>query len=106
MNDARNSESIKGAFIGFLLGFAAGAVTAMLLTTKTGEELRSDLKKITQDIKKQAESKASKVKNLTRAKYEEIVSNAIKNYKKAVELTQKEIDFIKKMLVEQKEIVK
>ncbi len=101
MNADRNSESIKNVFIGFAVGFAAGAVTAMLLTTKTGEEMRAELRNAALDIKEQVEEKADKAKNLTKAKYEEIVSNAIKNYQKAKDFTQKEIDLIKEMLLEQ-----
>jgi len=106
MNQISNNDSLKGAFIGFVIGFATGAVTAMLLTTKTGEELRSDIRKAMLDIREEVQDKADKAKNLTKKKYEDIVSNAIKNYKKVKELSQKEIDFIKKTLLEQKEAIK
>ena len=57
--------TLKGLFVGMAVGFVAGAVTAMFLTTKTGEELRADIKKITTDVKAKAEEKASRIKNLS-----------------------------------------
>ena len=45
-----DSGTIKGLFIGITVGFVAGAVTALFLTTKTGEELRSDIKKLAIEI--------------------------------------------------------
>jgi len=100
------SATAKCAFIGFALGFVAGAVTALFLTTKTGEELRVDIKRIAKDIRNKVEEKASGVKNLTKEKYNEIINNVISNYKKIKDLTEKEIEFIKKVVTEQKDIAK
>ena len=97
---------VKGIFFGLALGFAAGAITAMLLTTKTGEELRSDIRSIIVDIRGNVADKAANIKKLTKKKYEEIVDNAISNYKKIKELSEKEVDFIKKVLMDQREIIK
>ena len=44
--DGNDSGIVKGIFLGMAVGFVAGAITAMFLTTKTGEELRADIKKI------------------------------------------------------------
>jgi len=96
----------KGVFIGFALGFVAGAVTALFLTTKTGEELRADIKRIAKDIGSKVEGEASRIKNITREKYNEIVNSVVSNYKKVKDLTEKEIEFIKKVIVEQKDIAK
>ncbi|MDZ7836645.1 MAG: YtxH domain-containing protein [Actinomycetota bacterium] len=106
MNDSNNNNGIVTTFLGFLVGFATGAITAMLLTTKTGEELRSDIKKIATDIRDQVEDKAGKAKNLTKNKYEEIQNNVIANYKKIKQLTEKEVQFIKRLIAEQKEAAK
>ncbi|PIU29109.1 MAG: hypothetical protein COT09_02565 [Candidatus Hydromicrobium americanum] len=97
---------VKGAFIGFVAGFVAGAVTALFLTTKTGEELRADIKRIAKDIGSKVEEKASRVKNITKDKYNEIINNVISSYKKIKDLTEKEIEFIKKIVAEQKDIAK
>lgn len=98
--------TIKGVFIGFTLGFVAGAVTALFLTTKTGEELRADIKRITKDIGNKVEEKASRIKNITREKYNEIVNSVVSNYEKIKDLTEKEIEFIKKVIAEQKDVTK
>lgn len=104
VNSNDDIAAIKGGLIGFTLGLVVGAVAALFLTTKTGEELRSDMKKIALDIKEKVEEKAGKVKNLTNKKYSEIINTVIDNYKKVKELTEKEIDLIKTLLVEQKNI--
>lgn len=103
----KNNDSgiIKGLFVGLAIGFAAGAVTAMFLTTKTGEELRADIKKIALDIRAKAEEKASNIKNMSKEKYDEIVENVLAGYKKVKDLTEKEIELIKKIVTEQKEVV-
>jgi gas vesicle protein len=100
------SETMKGVFIGFTLGFVAGAVTALLLTTKTGEELRGDIKRIAGEMADKIEEKAGKIKNITRDKYNEIVNSVVAGYKKIKDLTEKEIEFIKKIIAEQKDIAK
>jgi len=46
-----DSGTVRGLFVGLTIGFIAGAVTALFLTTKTGEELRADIKKIALDIR-------------------------------------------------------
>ena len=43
--------ALKGAVIGFAAGFVTGAVTALFLTTKTGEELREEVKTAVNDIR-------------------------------------------------------
>jgi gas vesicle protein len=98
-----DSGTIKGLFIGLSLGFIAGAVTAMFLTTKTGAELRSDIRKIALDIKGKVEEKAGKVKNISRDKYNDIVDNVIDNYNKVKDFTEKEIELIRKIITEKKE---
>jgi len=95
---------VKGGFIGFTLGFIAGALTALLLTTKTGEELRGDIKRIAKEIAGKVEEKTSKIKNITKEKYNEIVNSVVSAYKKLKDLTEKEIEFIKKVVAEQKNI--
>jgi len=102
MNNSNNDFSvIKGGAIGFAIGFVVGAVAALFLTTKTGEELREELKKAALDLKKKVEERAGKIKNLTKERYTEIVNNVIANYKKVKELTEKEIDLIKDIIMKQ-----
>ncbi|HEY4695812.1 MAG TPA: YtxH domain-containing protein [Candidatus Hydromicrobium sp.] len=100
------SGTVKGIFIGFTLGFVTGAITALLLTTKTGEELRTDIKRIAKDIAHKVEERASKIKNITRDKYNEIINSVVSGYEKMKDLTEKEIEFIKKIIAEQKDIAK
>jgi gas vesicle protein len=100
-----DSGTLKGLFVGIAVGFVAGAVTAMFLTTKTGEELRSDVKRIAIDVKNKAEDQASKIKNLTKEKYSEIVDNILDSYNKVKDFTEKEIDLIRKIVTEQKEVI-
>lgn len=95
--------AFKYGIIGFIIGAAAGAVAALLLTTKTGEELRAEIKAAVTDLSKKVEEKASKVKNITREKYEEIVHSVVDAYNKAKEFTEKEIELIKKILLERKD---
>ncbi|MCJ7666134.1 MAG: YtxH domain-containing protein [Actinobacteria bacterium] len=94
---------IKGLFIGMSIGFVAGAVTALFLTTKTGEELRSDIKKLALEIGNKVEEKASKIKNVSKEKYSEIIESVLANYNKVKDFTEKEIDLIRKVISEQKE---
>ena len=100
-----DSGTLKGLFVGMAIGFVAGAITAMFLTTKTGEELRADIKRIAMDVKTKAEEKASRIKNLSKEKYSEIVDNILASYNKVRDFTEKEIDLIKKIVTEQKEVV-
>jgi gas vesicle protein len=102
MNDSNNNFGvIKGGAIGFAVGFVVGAVAALFLTTKTGEELRGELKKVALDLKKKVEERAGKIKNLTKERYTEIIDSVIANYKKVKELTEKEIDLIKDIIMKQ-----
>jgi len=105
-NNNNGSDAVKSAFIGFALGFVTGAVTALLLTTKTGEELRSDIRRIAKEAVNKVEEKAGKIKNITKEKYDEITNNVIASYKKLKDLTEKEIEFLKKVIDEQKDISK
>lgn len=97
-------STIKGGIIGFSLGLIVGALAALFLATKTGEELRADVKRIAVEIRDQAEEKAGKIKDLTKDKYEDIVNAVITNYKKVRDFTEKEIDLIKEFIMEQKDI--
>ncbi|MBE3093731.1 MAG: YtxH domain-containing protein [Actinobacteria bacterium] len=97
-------STIKGGIIGFSLGLIVGALAALFLATKTGEELRADVKRIAVEIRDQAEEKAGKIKDLTKDKYEDIVNAVIVNYKKVRDFTEKEIDLIKEFIMEQKDI--
>ncbi len=100
-----DSNTLKGIFVGMAIGFVAGAGTAMFLTTKTGEELRADIRKAAIDVKDKAEAQAGKIKNLSREKYGEIVDNILDGYNKVRDFTEKEMELIKKIVTEQKEVV-
>ena len=98
------SSGLRCGIIGFVIGLAAGAVAALLLTTKTGEELRTDIKRAVLDISEKVEEKADKVKNMTKEKYSEILNGVMETYNKAKDFTEKEIEIIKKVILEQKDI--
>jgi len=99
-----DSAMIKGLCIGMTVGFVAGAVTALFLTTKTGEELRSDIKKTALEIRDKVEEKASKIKNVSKEKYSEIIESVLASYHKVKDFTEKEIDLIRTVISEQKEV--
>ncbi len=101
-----DSGAAKGLFIGLTIGFVAGALTALFLTPKTGEELRADIRRITKDIAIKVEERAKRIRNITKERYNEVVNNVIESYKKVKDLTDKEIEFIKKVITEQKDIGK
>lgn len=103
-NSCKGFSTIKGGIIGFSLGLIVGALTALFLATKTGEELRADVKRIAVEIRDQAEEKAGQIKDLTKDKYEDIVNAVITNYKKVRDFTEKELDLIKEFIMEQKDI--
>jgi gas vesicle protein len=98
------SAGLKCGIIGFVIGAVAGAVAALLLTTKTGEELRTDIKRAVLDISEKVEEKADKIKNMTKEKYSEIINSVMETYNKAKDFTEKEIEIIKKVILEQKEL--
>jgi gas vesicle protein len=98
------SSGLKCGIIGFVIGAAAGAVAALLLTTKTGEELRTDIKRAVLEITAKVEEKADKIKNMTKEKYSEIINGVTETYNKAKDFTEKEIDIIKKVILEQKDL--
>jgi len=94
------SDNAKSLFVGLALGFVAGALTALFLTTKTGEELREEVKTAIGDIRKKVEEKAGKVKDITKEKYSEIINSVVSSYHKVRDLTEKEIELIKKVIAE------
>ena len=98
------SAGWKCGIAGFVIGAAAGAVAALLLTTKTGEELRTDIKRAVLEITAKVEEKTDKIKNMTKEKYSEIINGVAKTYNKAKDFTEKEIDIIKKVILEQKDL--
>jgi len=98
------SSGLKCGIIGFAIGAAVGAVAALLLTTKTGEELRTDIKRAVLEITAKVEEKADKIKNITKEKYAEIINSVLETYNKAKDFTEKEIDIIKKVILEQKDL--
>jgi gas vesicle protein len=103
-NSDKVFSTIKGGIIGFSFGLIVGALAALFLATKTGEELRADVKRIAVEMRDKAEEKAGKIKDLTKDKYEEIVNTVIANYKKVRDFTEKELDLIKEFIMEQKDI--
>jgi gas vesicle protein len=52
---ANEGGSVKGFLLGLLAGGAIGAALALLYAPKTGRELRSDIKKRTDDLVEDAE---------------------------------------------------
>ncbi|MDD5601185.1 MAG: hypothetical protein PHC87_05500, partial [Actinomycetota bacterium] len=64
------------------------------------------IKKIAKEVADKVEEKTRNVKDLTKEKYDSIVNSVISSYEKVKGLTEKEIEFIKKVIDEQKNIVK
>ncbi|GEM_PF-798200 len=101
-NNSSSGSAFKYGFIGFILGAAAGAIAALFLTTKTGFQLREEIKSAVADIQKKVEEKASKIKDITKEKYEELIDSALNAYNKAKKFTEKEIELIRKILIEKR----
>ncbi|MCL5266537.1 MAG: YtxH domain-containing protein [Bacteroidetes bacterium] len=73
----------KGLFLGFIAGSAIGAVTALLLAPKSGEDLRKDIQKKSTQLKetaqaqlRQARAKAEQLVNEGKKRSDEIVGQA------------------------------
>ncbi len=84
MSDENNGVG-KGLLVGLLIGGVVGAVLALLYAPKSGQELRSDVKRKTADFKDQAEeylktakSKAIDIINEGKQRSEQLVSDAKK----------------------------
>jgi gas vesicle protein len=60
---ANESGSVKGFLLGLLAGGAIGAALALLYAPKSGSELRSDIKKRTDDLVEDAEEYIQTAKN-------------------------------------------
>ncbi len=103
-DSTKSCSAFKYGVIGFFIGAAAGAITALLLTPKTGEELRAEIKKAILEISDKIEEKAKEVKDITREKYIELMNSTVETYNKAKDFTQREIDIIKKIILEKKDL--
>ena len=104
-NGSSNScNAFKYTVIGLLVGAAAGAIAALLFAPKSGKEMRAEIKKAIIEISEKTEEQAKKIKNITKEKYAEVIDTVIDGYKKARDFTQREIEIIKKVLLEQKNI--
>ncbi len=103
-DSSNGASAFKYGLIGFAIGAAVGALTALFLTTKTGEEMRAEVKRVVLDLKDKVEERAKRIKDLTQEKYKEIVDNVVSNYTKIKDFTEKEIELIKRILLEQQEV--
>lgn len=78
-----NDGLARGLFIGFLIGGIAGAVAALLYAPKSGKELRSDIRKKTDELSdemtgylRSAQSKTTEMINKGKDLSDEVVANA------------------------------
>lgn len=85
---------LAGAALGAIVGTAAG----VLLTPKTEEKVRCEVKKITKLLTERALKEVEKKTGLTRAQYEKIVDSVLAGYAKNSKLAKKTIDALSKDL--------
>lgn len=81
-------EFFKGALIGVLIG----TVAALLTTTKTGKERRSELKKMSSELFAKILKEIEKMKVISKERYEEVVEKAVKDYGKKKKLAKAKIN--------------
>lgn len=85
MNQENNK---RGSMIGAaLLGAALGAAAGILFAPKAGEETRKDLKDLAGRMTSEIGDRTSKLKEVTKTAYDEIVDVVVNQYQEAKEIT-------------------
>ncbi len=94
-----SSEKSNGVIVGLIIGGVIGAVTALMLTPKSGSELRKDLYQAYRDLEEKSEKMISLLKNKTNSDEEhstaELIDRAQSLYNEAMESSAKLLQQIK-----------
>jgi len=71
-----NIKQVNSLFLGFLLGGAVGGAIALLYAPKSGEQLRNDIKKTSNELYEDGKKKTYESWNDAKAKAENIIDSA------------------------------
>lgn len=77
----------KKILAGVLAGAALGVAAGLFFTSKSGKNLRRDIKASSADFYRYAAPQLKKLKNVSREQYEAFMLKAVKSYAKARKLT-------------------
>lgn len=72
---------------GAVLGAIGGALAGVLFAPKSGKETREDIKKMVDDIKNDVVKKVTDMGELTRDKYNKVISGIVAGYQEAKRIT-------------------
>jgi gas vesicle protein len=92
----KEQNSCKKVTAGVLAGMAMGIIIGILMAPKKGKELRADLKKSADIVAKDIAKKITKLDEISKKKYEEVIDEAIAFYKKVKKMGDRDIAQIKK----------
>ena len=73
-------KTTKGVIIGASVGVLAGAIAGILFAPQSGKETREDIKKYLHEMKEKIAEELSKVGEITKEKYDEVVGKTVKIY--------------------------
>lgn len=96
----------KNIAVGIAAGAIAGVIAGILLAPKSGKETRKDIDKHLHEIKDNITDELTKVSDLTKDKYGQIVGKVVDIYEKEKKLSVKEAKQIKDTLEENFDEVK
>jgi gas vesicle protein len=72
---------------GVLIGAIAGVIGGVLLTPKSGREMRQDIRETFEDIKEQVIRQLQEAKEFSREMYDQSVRRAVSGYETAKKIT-------------------
>ena len=91
MKEVAKRGSGKKIAAGIFAGAIAGAIAGILFTPKKGKEIRADLKKHADKIKKEVAKKAEKMEDITKEKYNQAIKEVSVLYKKAKKIKEEDL---------------
>jgi len=83
MDTPKRKGSGKRVFVGFLLGLAVGAATALLLAPDSGEKLRAALARRGMDVREQGTSSYITLSKQLQERYSEALAESRAAYERA-----------------------
>jgi gas vesicle protein len=91
-------KSAKGVLIGTLIGVITGGIAGLLLAPKSGKELRADLVRHFDEIKKKLILELEKAEDFSKKTYAEIVQKVTAAYEHSKKINGEEALNIRKIL--------
>jgi len=104
--DPKKKDFLKGAATGVAVGAVAGAIAGILLAPKSGKETRRDIAKYLHEMKNEIAERVSKLSDMSREKYQEVVESVVGAYEEAKKISASEAKEIKGKLTSGYERVK